>query len=118
MFVEDCNRHREYIHLLSFNYDFHLCKAQFYLKGSQIIFNKGYGVTHMLKGLLQEYVNSPVFARNRLGYGKALISFSFSLVTPQSLVGWLHHATHCLLRDKTNQGVALLNPFTLESDQY
>lgn len=77
MFVEDCNRYREYIHLLSFNYDFHLCKAQFYLNGSQIIFNKGYGVTHMLKRLLQEYVNSPVFARNRLGYGTALISFSF-----------------------------------------
>ena len=73
MFVEDCNRYREYIHLLSFNYDFHLCKAQLYLNGSQRIFNKGYGVTNMLKGLLLEYSKCPLFARNRLCNGNILL---------------------------------------------
>lgn len=73
IFVEDCTRYREYIHLLSFNYDFHLCKAQLYLKGSHKIFNKGYGVTHMLKGLLMEYPKCPVFARNRLCDGMVKI---------------------------------------------
>lgn len=88
MFVEDCNRYREYIHLLSFNYDFHLCKAQLYLNGSQRIFNKGYGVTHMLKGLLQEYLNSPVFARNRLGYGEISVPLHPG-VTPQVVFNYL-----------------------------
>lgn len=69
LFVEDCTRYREYIHLLSFNYDFHLCKAQLYLNGSQRIFNKGYGVTAMLKGLLEEYPQCPLFARNRVCAG-------------------------------------------------
>jgi len=69
MFVEDCTRYREYIHLLSFNYDFHLWKAQLYLNGSQRIFNKGYRVTDMLKGLLLEYPQYPLFARNRLCEG-------------------------------------------------
>ena len=73
MFVEDCNRYREYIHLLSFNYDFHLCKAQLYLNGSQRIFNKGYEITNMLKGLLLEYSKCPLFARNRLCNGNILL---------------------------------------------
>lgn len=73
MFVEDCNRYREYIHLLSFNYDFHLCKAQLYLNGSQRIFNKGYEITNMLKGLLLEYSKCPLFARNRLCNGNSLL---------------------------------------------
>jgi len=80
MFVEDCTRYREYIHLLSFNYDFHLWKAQLYLNGSQRIFNKGYRVTDMLKGLLLEYPQYPLFARNRLCEGKAFISIIFLIV--------------------------------------
>lgn len=72
MFAEDCTRYREYIHLLSFNYDFHLCKAQLYLNGSQRIFNKGYAIIDMLKGLLLEYPQFPLFARNRLCEGKSI----------------------------------------------
>lgn len=72
MFVEECTRYREYIHLLSFNYDFHLCKAQMYLNGSQRTFNKGYAITDMLKSLLLEYPHCPFFARNRACEGKSI----------------------------------------------
>ena len=72
LFVEDCTRYREYIHLLSFNYDFHLCKAQMYLNGSQLIFNRGYAITDMLKSLLLEYPQCPFFARNRTCEGKGI----------------------------------------------
>lgn len=88
MFVEDCNRYREYIHLLSFNYDFHLCKAQLYLNGSQRIFNKGYGVTNMLKGLLLEYSKCPLFARNRLCSGDISVPCEPGL-SPQAVFNFL-----------------------------
>ncbi|KAJ7386497.1 KICSTOR complex protein szt2 [Desmophyllum pertusum] len=88
VFVEDCSRYREYIHLLSFNYDFHLCKAQLYLNGSQRIFNKGYGITHMLKGLLLEYAKCPVFARNRLCNGEISVPCHPG-ISPQAVFNYL-----------------------------
>ena len=86
LFVEDCTRYREYIHLLSFNYDFHLFKAQMYLNGSQRIFSKGYGVTHMLTGLLQEYPECPMFSRNRLCIGNVIGNCSLVILEVE-LVG-------------------------------
>lgn len=88
MFVEDCTRYREYIHLLSFNYDFHLCKAQMYLNGSQRIFNRGYAITDMLKGLLQEYPHCPFFARNRVCEGEIAVPCDPG-ITPQAVFNYL-----------------------------
>ena len=109
MFVEDCNRYREYIHLLSFNYDFHLCKAQLYLNGSQRIFNKGYGVTNMLKGLLLEYSKCPLFARNRLCSGNiSLKDKSPSVLSRMPFSDRLRYSLCILIGSEQSSSVRLL----------
>ena len=70
MFTEECSRSKDFIHVLSFNYDFHLRNAQSFLGGRQMIFNKGYRVTDMLAELLVLYPEDPGFVRNHLQKGK------------------------------------------------
>ena len=69
MFTEECCRYKDLIHVLSFNYDFHLRNAQSFLGGRQMIFNKGYRVADMLGELLRLHPEDPGFVCNHLRRG-------------------------------------------------
>ncbi|XP_020912267.1 KICSTOR complex protein SZT2 isoform X2 [Exaiptasia diaphana] len=73
MFLEDCSHYKDYIHLLSFTYDFHLRQAQSYLSGRQMIFNKGYRVTDLLGEVLRKHPEYPGFARNHICKGEIAV---------------------------------------------
>ncbi|XP_048580524.1 KICSTOR complex protein SZT2 isoform X3 [Nematostella vectensis] len=73
LFLEDCTHYKNYIHLLSFNYDFHLRQAQSYLSGRQLIFHPGYHVTDLLAEVLRQHSDYPGYARNHICRGEVAV---------------------------------------------
>ncbi|XP_031552514.1 KICSTOR complex protein SZT2-like [Actinia tenebrosa] len=73
IFHEDCSHYKDYVHLLSFNYDFHLRQAQSYLSGLQMIFHEGYRIMDLLAEILRRHPDYPGFARNHICKGEIAV---------------------------------------------
>lgn len=65
LFVDECEKCKDLIHVHSFAHDFHLRCIQTYISGEQI-FKQGYHLTGFLADFMQVYPYPPKFSRNYL----------------------------------------------------
>ena len=69
-FHEDCCRFKDFTHLRSFVYDFHIRQIQQHLTGRHSVFYKGYPVHKLMEAILQEFPKTPDYSRCILADGK------------------------------------------------
>ncbi|KAK7100732.1 hypothetical protein V1264_023626 [Littorina saxatilis] len=66
LFVDECEKYKDLIHVHSFAHDFHLRCINDYLRGSSSILHPGFHLSNFLTEFLNIYPDPPSFARNCL----------------------------------------------------
>lgn len=64
LFVDECLKYKDLIHVHSFAHDFHLRCVHNYLNGQQTLFQQGFHLSNFLSEFLTIYPVPPSFARN------------------------------------------------------
>ncbi|XP_052774284.1 KICSTOR complex protein SZT2-like isoform X2 [Mya arenaria] len=64
LFVDECEKCKDLIHVHSFAHDFHLRCIQSYISGHQDLFKKGYYLSGLLNDFIKVYPYAPSFSRN------------------------------------------------------
>ncbi|ESO95894.1 hypothetical protein LOTGIDRAFT_144386, partial [Lottia gigantea] len=76
LFVDECQRYKDLIHVHSFAHDFHLRCIQRYISGEETIFHQGFHLTNFLTDFTQIYSYAPSFSRNCLQQEYVMLSDS------------------------------------------
>ena len=76
MFLEDCTKYQDYLHLHSFSYDFHLRQIQQYMAGRYLTFYLGYPIHKLLRDITDEFSKQPSYACCHLSQGNKLSNIS------------------------------------------
>ncbi|XP_041357997.1 KICSTOR complex protein SZT2-like isoform X2 [Gigantopelta aegis] len=66
LFVDECEKCKDLIHVHSFAHDFHLRLIQRYLSGEDCVFSHCFHLTHFLQDFARVYPYPPAFSRNWL----------------------------------------------------
>ncbi|XP_025109017.1 KICSTOR complex protein SZT2-like isoform X3 [Pomacea canaliculata] len=66
LFVDECEKYRDLIHVHSFAHDFHLRCVHHFLRVNSSIFHPGFHLSNFLADFLQIYPVPPTFSRNCL----------------------------------------------------
>lgn len=69
LFVDECEKYRDLIHVHSFAHDFHLRCVHHFLRVNSSIFHPGFHLSNFLADFLQIYPVPPTFSRNCLAQG-------------------------------------------------
>ena len=70
MFVDECEKYKDLIHVHSFAHDFHLRCINDYLRGNTSLLHPHFHLSNFLSEFLQIYSIPPSFARNCLAQGE------------------------------------------------
>ncbi|XP_067679134.1 KICSTOR complex protein SZT2-like [Haliotis asinina] len=73
LFVDECEKCKDLIHVHSFAHDFHLRCIQTYLSGEACVFNQGFHLTSFLADFIRIYPYPPSFSRNFLRQESAVL---------------------------------------------
>ncbi|XP_071119812.1 KICSTOR complex protein SZT2-like [Haliotis cracherodii] len=73
LFVDECEKCKDLIHVHSFAHDFHLRCIQTYLSGEACVFNHGFHLTSFLSDFIRIYPYPPSFSRNFLRQESAVL---------------------------------------------
>ncbi|KAL4236752.1 KICSTOR complex protein szt2 [Mactra antiquata] len=66
LFVDECEKCKQVIHVHSFAHDFHLRSIQSYISGENKVFKQGYYLAGLLNDFVKVYAYAPSFSRNFL----------------------------------------------------
>ncbi|KAL8610620.1 hypothetical protein ACOMHN_006339 [Nucella lapillus] len=73
LFVDECEKYKDLIHVHSFAHDFHLRCINDYLRGNTSILHPNFHISNFLSDFLKIYPIPPSFARNCLAQESAMI---------------------------------------------
>ena len=79
LFVDECEKYKDLIHVHSFAHDFHLRCINDYLRGNTSILHSDFHVSNFLSEFLQIYPIPPSFARNCLAQGECYLLHTLPL---------------------------------------
>ncbi|XP_050400458.2 KICSTOR complex protein SZT2 [Patella vulgata] len=73
LFVDECQKYKDLIHVHSFAHDFHLRCIQRYISGEDCVFHQGFHLTNFLTDFSNIYSYPPSFSRNCLQHESVVL---------------------------------------------